>query len=96
MRIKPRRKQSRIHLSMVAALPCIVCGSRPVEVHHIRNGYGMGQRASDLETLPLCPAHHRTGPDAFHAGPRSFEARFGTERELLAVTMGRLKTMEAA
>jgi hypothetical protein len=91
MRIKPRRKQSRIHLALVAAMPCIVCGSRPVEVHHLRNGYGMGQRASDLETIPLCPAHHRTGPDAFHAGPRSFEARFGTERELLARTRARLE-----
>lgn len=91
MRIKPRRVQSKIHLAMVAALPCIVCGARPVEVHHIRNGYGMGQRASDLETIPLCPGHHRTGPDAFHAGPRTFEARFGTERELLARVVAMLR-----
>ena len=90
-RIKPKRTRSAAHLAKVAALPCIVCGAWPVEVHHIRNGYGMGQRASDLETLPLCAPHHRTSLDAFHAGPRSFEARYGTERELLAKVLELLK-----
>ena len=38
-----------------------------------------------FETIPLCPAHHRTGGVgiAFHAAPRTFESLYGTERELL-------------
>ena len=90
MRIKPRRKKDPAHLARVASLPCCVCGVSPVEVHHIRSGMGMGQRAGDDETIPLCPWHHRTGPVAFHAGPRVFQAAFGSERELLARTMERL------
>jgi hypothetical protein len=74
-------------------LPCCVCGFWPVEVHHIRAGVGMGQKASDLETIPLCVWHHRTGPQAFHNGPRIFQALFGMERELLAQTT---KKMEVA
>ena len=97
-RIKPRRVSDPAHLARVAALPCIVCGAQPVEVHHIRATVGMGQRASDLETLPLCHSCHRTGGAgvAFHAGPREWERLHGTERELLALILERLKTQETA
>jgi hypothetical protein len=52
------------HLSRVAALGCIICrngnlGDTPAEIHHIREGYGRGQRAPHTETLPLCPIHSR-------------------------------------
>jgi len=45
----------------------------------------MAQRAGDEEAIPLCPEHHRDGDrgTAIHAGRESFEARFGTEQELL-------------
>jgi hypothetical protein len=85
------------HLSRVAALSCVVCrneglGDTPAEVHHIRNGYGRGQKAPHSETLPLCIHHHRAadgsarcaGHVAFHKSPEEFERRYGTERELLA------------
>lgn len=94
MRIKPRRKKDPAHLARVASMPCCVCGATPVEVHHIRSGMGMGQRASDRDTIPLCSEHHRTGPDAFHAGPRRFQEIYGTERELLELTLEALKTQE--
>ena len=63
-------------------LGCIIC-RRPAEIHHLRSGVGMGQRSKDM--IPLCPEHHRLGNrgTAFHAGPRSFEERYGTESELL-------------
>ena len=56
----------------------------PAEVHHLRDGQGLSQRASDDEAIPLCPAHHR-GPQGLHGlGTRGFAARYGiTERELL-------------
>lgn len=90
-RIKPKRLHDPAWLARVASLPCCACGASPVEVHHIRSGYGMGQRASDHETIPLCPWHHRLGPTAFHAAPFMFQHLYGSERDLLAMTLERLK-----
>ena len=84
---KPLTKAEREHLGLVAELGCIICG-RPAECHHVA---GQGMRASHYETIPLCPDHHRNGNDCVHAGRRTFEARFGTERELLAKTLYLLK-----
>jgi hypothetical protein len=78
------------HLSKVTELGCIVCFHQgqdtPAEVHHMRSGLGMSQRATSFRVLPLCPIHHRIGGRgiAFHAGRRSWETRFGSEEELLA------------
>lgn len=79
------------HLNRVAGLGCIVCrnegyGESPAARHHIRAGQGMSQRASNYEVLPLCGAHHQTGGFgvAIHAGQKTWEAKFGTELELLA------------
>ena len=74
-----------IDLSCIAGLGCIIC-QRPAEIHHLRAGMGMGQRSADV--IPLCPEHHRTGGHgiAFHAGRKTWEARFGTEVELLQKT----------
>ena len=90
-------KAEKLHMSRVAALGCCVCRnefglhSEP-ELHHIGNGT-MGKRATNYEILPLCPMHHILGGIgvAIHAGRKSFEANFGTERELLAQTLELLK-----
>lgn len=83
-------KAEKQHLNKVADLGCLVCRNMgrfgvPAEIHHIRSGQGMSQRASHYETLPLCPEHHRLGSygKAFHAGRKAWEANFGQERELL-------------
>ena len=60
-----------------------VCGT-PAEVHHLRDGQGLAQRASDAEAIPLCPEHHRGATGLHGLGTRGFAARYGiTERELL-------------
>lgn len=90
-------KAEKLHISRVSALGCCICRnefglhSEP-ELHHIGNG-AMGKRASNLEIIPLCFLHHRGGGIgvAIHAGRKSFEANFGTERELLAQTLELLK-----
>jgi Recombination enhancement, RecA-dependent nuclease len=98
-RIKPRRLDDPAWIKRVKALPCCVCDSQPPsEAHHIRDGsVGTGQKAGDQETIPLCPEHHRTGGRniAFHAGPRTWERLFGTQRELLAETLVLLVGEEA-
>jgi len=60
------------------------------EIHHLRGHpwSGAGQRASDAHTIPLCPEHHRTGDGTdgrvgYHWSPAEFEARYGTQAELL-------------
>ena len=85
-------KAERDHMGAVAALGCVVCrnlgfGETPAEVHHIGNGT-LGKKASNFETIPLCEVHHRNGGHgvAVHAGRKTFEARYGTERELLEQT----------
>ena len=83
----PKRTRDFEYLAKVRALGCCICG-RDAEAHHIRSGYGTSQRASDLEAIPLCPKHHREGPEgvAFHAGPRRWQTIAGDELEHLQRT----------
>lgn len=96
-RIKAKRLEDPAHLARVRSLPCLICHAgystqtTPTEAHHIRQGVGMGQKASDHETISLCSWHHRTGPNAFHNGPSIFQWLYGTERELLARTLKMLE-----
>lgn len=68
----------------MAALGCIVCGL-PAEIHHLKFQTGIGRKAGPYDTIPLCPAHHRTGGYgvAYHAGPAAWEHTFGRQTELL-------------
>ena len=100
---KPATKAERDHMGVVAGLCCVVCrnlgyGDSPAEVHHVRYLAGGGQRSSNLDTIPLCPPHHRLGGYgvAFHAGPEEFERRYGTEAELLEQTKNETGHLEAA
>lgn len=94
------KKQEKQYLTRVAEIGCIVCineglGESLACIHHIRDGYGRGQRAPYDETLPLCPIHHQyghkeSGHIGYHQNPKEFESRYGTERELLAQIRGML------
>jgi len=107
-RIKPRSrprapKVEREYMGSVAALGCVVCrnlgyGISPAEVHHVRYLAGGGQRSGNLDTIPLCPWHHRLGGHgvAFHAGPKTFEENYGSEEDLLNQTRADLGLREAA
>lgn len=84
------KKAEKQHRNRVAALGCVVCLNQgnpdtPAELHHIRAGQGMSQRANEFEVIPLCPFHHRHGGhgNAVHAGRATWEAINGTEQELL-------------
>ena len=86
---KAATKAERARMGAVAELGCIVCHA-PAHVHHIGN---QGVRATAYQTIPLCPFHHMDGGfgDAIHQGRRTWEARHGTEKELLAKTLELLK-----
>lgn len=86
-------KAEKTHMGRVAALGCILCkrlgyGDTPAEVHHIREGQGAAQRASNFLTVPLCPEHHRGNSGLHGLGTRGFERRYGVdELGLLADTI---------
>ena len=57
----PRRIRDRDHVKSVAKQPCLVCGRRPTDAHHLRfvQSPALGRKVSDEFTVPLCRGHHR-------------------------------------
>jgi hypothetical protein len=57
----PRRIRDRDHVNSVAKQPCLVCGRRPADAHHLRfaQSPALGRKVSDEFTVPLCRGHHR-------------------------------------
>jgi ERF superfamily len=57
----PRRYRNREHLRYIAKQPCLICGRRPSDPHHLRylQPRALGRRASDEFAVPLCRSHHR-------------------------------------
>jgi len=49
------------HRKFVARQPCLICGRRPSDAHHLRfaQPQAIGAKVSDEFTVPLCRTHHR-------------------------------------
>jgi len=58
---EPRRLRDREHVKFVATHPCLICGRRPSDAHHLRfaQSRALGRKVSDEFTVPLCRGHHR-------------------------------------
>ncbi len=58
---EPRRVRDREHVKFVARHPCLICGRRPADPHHLRfaQSRALGRKVSDEFTVPLCRGHHR-------------------------------------
>jgi hypothetical protein len=58
----PRRYRNREHLRYVARQPCLVCGRKPSDPHHLRHVQprALGRKPSDEFAVPLCRVHHRS------------------------------------
>jgi len=78
------------HISIIKSMPCGLCGQDgPSDAHHIREGQGMSQRASDFLAIPLCKLCHQ-GPQGLH-GDRSLWRIFKKdELSVLAETIEKL------
>lgn len=74
---KETRVRDRDHLGFVAQQPCLVCGRRPAQAHHLKFAQprAMSLKVSDEYTVPLCNGHH----DALHKSgdERAWWARHG-------------------
>jgi ERF superfamily len=58
---EPRRIRDREHIRHVIKQPCLICGRRPSDPHHLRFAQcrALGRKVSDEFTVPLCRSHHR-------------------------------------
>jgi len=81
------------HMNRVANLGCCLCrrlgyGQTPAQLHHIREGQGMGQRADDVLVIPLCHEHHQGATGLHGLGVKAFERAYRvSELDLLAETL---------
>ncbi len=79
---KLRRWENKKYVRWVKSEPCCVCGGGCCDPHHIigHGKGGMGTKANDLKTIPLCRIHH----DEIHgsAGVKAWEAKHGSQIDL--------------
>ena len=58
---EPRRFRDKNHRKFVSKQPCLICGRRPADAHHLRFAQhrALGRKVSDEFIVPLCRGHHR-------------------------------------
>lgn len=81
LRPKKTRAEDSKYTRWVKTRPCQACGARADDPHHII-GYGqggMGTKAHDFFTIPLCRKCH----DALHEDTAAWEAEHGSQLKLL-------------
>ena len=90
----PTKAEKALH-DKIAALGCIACHldglfNPWVSIHHIAGRTAPG---AHLKVLALCSEHHQTGgidAPAIHPWKARFIEKYGTQAELLALTLSRL------
>lgn len=82
-RPKRRRWVNEKYTRWVKTQSCACCGKPADDPHHlIGHGQGgMGTKAHDIFTLPLCRKHH----NELHADPLAFEEKHGSQVDLIFV-----------
>jgi len=104
MKGRPPTADEARFMSAIAELGCVACRhdgwSNPdVSVHHID---GRTKPGAHLLVLPLCAGHHQDGTGtnptliAVHPYKARFEARYGTQRALLAECVNLLDSPQQA
>lgn len=86
-RPKRIRWESPHFLAWVKTQPCMCCGQPADDAHHLI-GWGqggIGTKAHDIFTIPLCRKHHRQ----LHHDPLSFEREYGTQPALIIKLLDR-------
>lgn len=75
------------HLSLLAGMPCCLCGAQPVEIHHILEGRIKGRKSAHFTAIPLCVDCHRGSENGIHGRQNMLKVMKTTELELLAATL---------
>ena len=92
MKGRPPTAEEKRFMDRLGKLPCIACRkdgweNHKISLHHID---GRTKPGAHFLVLPLCGPHHQqddTDPRrriSLHGRKATFQARYGTERELLA------------
>lgn len=84
-------KAEKRYMNRVADLGCVVCrmlgyGPTPAQLHHVREGQGMAQRAQNWLVVPLCPEHHQ-GKTGVHGDRSAMRQLKVDELDLLSQTI---------
>lgn len=84
-------KAEKRYMNRVAELGCVVCrmlgyGPTPAQLHHVREGQGMAQRAQNWLVVPLCPEHHQ-GKTGVHGDRSAMRQLKVDELDLLSQTI---------
>jgi len=86
----PAERRERFNL--LSEIGCCIC-RKPAEIHHCKGhefGCGIGLKADDKYTIPLCYDHHR-GANGYHTlGKRTWEGRYNSQSAMLEWTNERL------
>ena len=86
------KKEKDARFSMLSDMGCVIC-QQPPQIHHCKGyvfGCGMGQKADDAFTIPLCYSHH-VGAEGIHRGVPSWEKKHGTQLGWLRLVNQQLK-----
>lgn len=84
----PTRAEKLLWDQLASVVGCIACRidgivNHHVSIHHID---GRTKPGAHSRVLPLCDRHHQTGGEeapAIHPWKRRFEAKYGTQGELM-------------
>jgi len=104
MKGRPPTAAEARFMDQMGTLPCICClkdgwENREISLHHVD---GRTKEGAHFLVLPLCGGHHQDGmgPNptliAVHPYKARFEARYGTQMDLLAECMAMLGIKEAS
>ena len=83
-------------MGRVKAMECVLCRllgmqqESVTDVHHIREGQGMAQRASNWLVVPLCHSGCHQGPLGIHGDRSLLRIAKVDELDLLAMTIQEL------
>lgn len=89
--MKRKTASARAYHGIVASLPCVLCEEigqtqqTRTEVHHCREGAGMGQRGHDFDVVALCEDCHR-GRQGIHGDRSLLRIANVSERGLRNIT----------
>ena len=81
-----KAKDRKARFNNLSEVGCCIC-RRPTEIHHLIGVKysGMGQKAPDEKTIPLCVEHHRGKHGIHQIGMKEWEQLYGTQEYWLEI-----------
>ncbi len=84
-------------MNQMSEYGCVVCRWHEnvddlpqANLHHIRDGTGLGLK--DKSIIPLCHYHHQGAEGVHTIGKKTWENKYGTQRELYDKLLQEIKT----